>query len=70
MNSRPLTLLRFSDLKAANVVTSWPQLKRLVDQHGFPPGFKLSPAVRVFPEHEVLAWVAARRKASANYEGI
>jgi hypothetical protein len=36
-------LWRFADLKQHGVVNSWPQLKRLQELHGFPPGRMLSP---------------------------
>lgn len=63
--SEPQTkLLRFADLKAANIVTNWPQLKRLVDNHGFPPGYLLSPAVRVWDAPAVETWLDARRSAA------
>jgi predicted DNA-binding transcriptional regulator AlpA len=56
-------LLRFADLKARRIVSSWPQVKRLVDNHGFPCGFMLSPAVRVWDEADVADWVNQRRAA-------
>lgn len=59
-----IQLLRFADLKAAQVVTSWPQLKRLVDNQGFPSGYLLSPAVRVWDAAEVEAWLETRREAA------
>lgn len=61
-----IQLLRFSDLKEAQVVTSWPQLKRLVTKHGFPAGFNLSPAVRVWDAAEIKAWLDGRRDASSD----
>lgn len=67
MNTQ-IKLLRFADLKAANVVTSWPQLKRLVEQRGFPAGFHLSPAVRVWDAAEVQAWLDRRRTAAGSGE--
>ncbi len=54
-------LLRFADLKAAGIVKNWPQVKRLVDGEGFPPGFLLSANTRVWDEADVAAWVASRR---------
>jgi len=57
-------LLRFADLKARNIVTNWPQLKRLVEAHGFPPGYMLSPACRVWDASDVEAWLDARRSAA------
>lgn len=58
-------LMRFADLKESNIVTSWPQLRRLVDDHGFPPGYLLSPAVRVWDADTVEAWIDERRKTGA-----
>lgn len=60
------TLLRMADLQARGVVRSRQQLKNLVADHGFPPGFLLSPNVRVFDEAEVEAWIASRRLTSAD----
>jgi hypothetical protein len=53
-------LLRLKDLKADGVVNSWPQLKTLVEQFGFPPGRYLSAQCRVWTEDEVAKWVASR----------
>lgn len=68
MDEQRVKLLRFADLKAANIVTSWPQLKRLVDNYGFPPGYLLSPAVRVWDAGAVDGWLQARRDAAARQE--
>ena len=68
MPNPAIKLLRFADLKAANVVTSWPQLKRLVENHGFPPGYLLSPAVRVWDAGAVDEWLEACRTASARLD--
>lgn len=65
MTAPPTRLLRFADLKTSKIVTNWPQLRRLVDGAGFPEGFLLSPAVRVWDAEEVEAWVDARRNAPA-----
>jgi hypothetical protein len=56
-------LLRFADLKEANIVTNWPQLRRLIDNAAFPPGFLLSAAVRVWDAASIEEWVAQRREA-------
>ncbi len=64
-----LQLLRFADLKKAKVVTSWPQLKRLVTNHGFPPGYMLSPAVRVWDASAIEDWLQRRRAASQLCQG-
>ena len=53
-------LLRFADLRAWRVVSSWPQLKRLQQLHGFPRGRMLSPNVRAWTEDEVSGWIASR----------
>ncbi|MFC3078195.1 helix-turn-helix transcriptional regulator [Phenylobacterium terrae] len=65
MDAPQIRLLRFADLKAAQVVTSWPQLKRLVEKHGFPAGYMLSPAVRVWDANAVEDWLESRRRAAA-----
>lgn len=67
---KPTTkLLRFADLRAANIVTNWPQLRRLQERAGFPKGFLLSPAVRVWDEGEVEVWVDGRRGAQRPRSG-
>jgi predicted DNA-binding transcriptional regulator AlpA len=53
-------LLRFCDLKARGVARNWPQLNRLIELEGFPPGRKLSPNTRVWTEDEVEAFIASR----------
>jgi hypothetical protein len=45
--------LRFRDLKARGIVKSWPQLRRLIKQYGFPPGRMLSPNIRAWPDDEI-----------------
>jgi predicted DNA-binding transcriptional regulator AlpA len=60
----PSKLYRFADLKAAQVVTSWPQLRRMVDNDRFPPGYLLSPGRRVWDAPEVEAWLQTRRDAA------
>jgi hypothetical protein len=52
--------LRFGDLKTRNIVKSWPQLKRLVELYGFPPGRMLSPNIRVWTEDEIDAYLESR----------
>ena len=53
-------LIRFRDLQALGIVENWPQLKRLVDKHGFPTGMYLGPNSRAWFEDEVNAWLLAR----------
>ena len=66
MTAHTLKVLRFADLKAAGIVTNWPQLKRLVDSRGFPGGYLLSPGCRVWDPDQVQAWLQTRREASAH----
>ena len=66
MNTPMTNLLRFADLKQAKIVTNWPRLRRLIDGYDFPPGFLLSPGVRVWDAADVEAWVQTRRDACAN----
>lgn len=61
-------LLRFRDLKARKIASSYTQLKRLQDDHGFPSGRLLGPNSRAWTEEEVAQWFANRpieRKALA-----
>ncbi len=64
METPTTQLLRFADLKSANIVTNWPQLRRMIDGAGFPAGFLLTPACRVWDKDEINAWVAERRRHS------
>ncbi|MGC2409915.1 MAG: hypothetical protein WA441_07990 [Methyloceanibacter sp.] len=57
-------LLRFRDLRTAQIVKSWQQLKEMVEKQGFPEGIKLGPSTRVWTEDEVLAWLSTRPKGS------
>ena len=52
--------LRFSDLKARQIVDSWAQLKKLQDNYGFPSGRTLGPCTRVWTESEVMQWLDSR----------
>jgi Prophage CP4-57 regulatory protein (AlpA) len=53
-------LLRFGDLVSRGVVSSWPQLKRLQQLHGFPLGRMLSPNTRAWTEAEIDEWISTR----------
>ena len=55
--------LRFSDLKAANIVNNRTTLARWIKKLGFPPGILLGPNSRAWPESEVLAWLERRAQA-------
>jgi predicted DNA-binding transcriptional regulator AlpA len=63
-NPASIQLLRFSDLKAAKLVTNWPQLKRLVTQQGFPEGYLISAHTRVWDAAAVEQWLDSRRRPS------
>ena len=65
-DTRSLQLLRFADLKTSKVCTSWPQLRRLVDNYGFPSGYMLSPNVRVWDAEAIDNWLDSRRAASGH----
>jgi len=54
-------LLRFCDLKARGIVGNWVTLKRWIEREGFPPGVKLGPNTRAWPESEIDEWVVGRR---------
>jgi Prophage CP4-57 regulatory protein (AlpA) len=54
------SLLRFRDLKDRGIVNSWPQLKRLIELHGFPKGRLLSPNTRAWLGTEIDAWINSR----------
>jgi len=59
------TLLRFADLERRGIVRNWPQLRRLISNAGFPPGFLISANARVWDEDEVDAWVDSRRSQTS-----
>ena len=54
-------VLRFRDLKQRGIVENWPTLLRLIEREGFPPGIRLGPNMRAFPENEIAAWLESRR---------
>ena len=71
------TLLRFADLKARKIATTYTVVTRLVENEGFPPGRLLSPNCRVWTEEEIADWLATRpterkpmhpRKGNASHE--
>ena len=59
----PTVLLRFADLSERGIVRNREQLRKLIRDHGFPPGFMLTPHARVYDECEVEAWLDRRRSA-------
>ena len=50
--------LRYKDLKQRNIVTSWPQLRRMMDLYGFPPGRLLGANMRAWTVEEIKDWLA------------
>ena len=53
-------LVRYKNLKRSGIANSWPQLRRMIENEGFPPGFLLSPNVRAWKISEIDQWLAAR----------
>ena len=53
-------ILRFANLKRNGIVNSWPQLKRLQTEQGFPLGKMLSPNIRAWTEAEIDQWIESR----------
>jgi predicted DNA-binding transcriptional regulator AlpA len=65
-----IRLLRFADLEARNIVHSWPQLKRLVEKHGFPKGRMISPNIRAWDEAEIDEWFKSRPSGGTELKGV
>jgi predicted DNA-binding transcriptional regulator AlpA len=57
--------LRFADLVERRIVNNRQTLSNWIKYHGFPPGIKVGPNTRVWPEDEVEAWIVARREVAA-----
>jgi hypothetical protein len=57
------TYCRYKDLRDAGIVNSWEQLRRMIEQWGFPAGRLLSPNVRAWTPEEINTWHAARPTA-------
>jgi predicted DNA-binding transcriptional regulator AlpA len=55
-----IQLLRFKDLRRAGVVSSWPQLRYLQKNHGFPAGLLLGSCTRAWHAAEIEKWLADR----------
>jgi hypothetical protein len=55
-----LELLRFKDLRRLGVVSSWPQLRYMQENYGFPTGLLLGANTRAWRVTEVAAWLADR----------
>jgi hypothetical protein len=54
------TQLRFSDLKARNIVTNWVTLRNWITNEGFPAGKLAGPNTRLWNEPDVAAWLDSR----------
>jgi hypothetical protein len=50
--------VRFKDLKARGIVTSWPQLQRMQEHYGFPTGRLLGANMRAWTVEEVEEWLS------------
>jgi len=64
-----MRFLRFPDLRDSNIAKSWAQLKRLIDNYGFPPGRMISPNIRAWTDVEVDEWVQSRPTAGPALKG-
>jgi hypothetical protein len=53
-------LLRFADLQARGIVTTWQGLRHLQLHQGFPLGRLLGPSSRVWTVQEISDWLASR----------
>jgi hypothetical protein len=55
-----LELLRFKDLRRLGVVSSWPQLKFMQENYGFPSGFLLGANTRARRAADIDSWLSTR----------
>ncbi len=58
--------VRFEDLKRANIVRSWPALKKLTLTRGFPAGQMIGAHTRAWRLDEVMRWLDAQATANVN----
>ena len=58
-----MKFLRFADLKAAGIITSWPMLRRRIEKDGVPEGRLLGPNTRAWTESEIETWLNGRPTA-------
>jgi predicted DNA-binding transcriptional regulator AlpA len=56
----PARVLRFRDLKALGIVTSWVTLAVWIREQNFPKGFLLGPNSRCWFAADVMAWLKSR----------
>jgi len=52
--------VKFADLREAGICGTYPALRLLVEQHGFPVGRWFGANTRVWTVDEIMAWLAAR----------
>ena len=67
------TLWRYRDLKERGFVKSRAQLKKMIDEYGFPEGKLLSPNTRTWTDQEVVAYYEAcpsERKAAPSSQPL
>ena len=64
-----IRLLRYKDLRARGFVKNRVQLKRLIDNYGFPQGRMISPNARAWEEGEIGDWYASRPTESRTPQG-
>jgi predicted DNA-binding transcriptional regulator AlpA len=55
-----MKLIRYPDLVAKGVINNRMTLKRLIDNHDFPPGKLIGANIRAWEETEVDCWLVAR----------
>ena len=51
--------LRFKNLKEMGLVTSWPRLKDLIDNHNFPAGRRQGDRERIWTSDEIADYTAS-----------
>ena len=57
-------VVRFPTLQASGVVKTWPELLKLIEEHGFPEGFRPTPNTRAWFQQDIDAWLKSRPSAS------
>jgi len=57
-----MKFLRYSDLKARQIVTNRMTLRRWIAEQGFPAGVQLGPNSVAWREDEIEAWLASRQR--------
>jgi hypothetical protein len=62
--------LRFRDLKASGLVSSWAGVIHLVETAGFPCGRLLGPNVRIWEVREIQEWLDARPTERGRKAGV